>query len=85
MEDTDRQAGEGNNVPQGHDKWARLACRRIARNRCGHNEKGVCPGGDGGKAGYSGWSQIASKHRFEESATRAAEIPELVWYTKGLF
>lgn len=40
MEDTDGQAGEGNNMPQGNDKWARLDCRCIARNRYGHDGRG---------------------------------------------
>lgn len=40
MEDTDRRAGEGNNMLQGNDNWARLACRCIARNRYGHNDRG---------------------------------------------
>lgn len=63
MEDTDRRAGEGNNMPQGNDKRARLAWRRIARNRYGHNDRGCV------------WEEMeektASKYRLEESANES--------------
>lgn len=49
MEDADVWAGEGNNIPQGDDKGARLAHKSIA--------EGACLGGGGGKGRHLVWSQ----------------------------